>query len=200
MSLRKQFSRLALASALLVGALSAGSILDKATGAFTLFVPQAPPQRALGDFDGDGRVDQALIQDAAGDRRISVQLSGSTEAVRLDVPVTGVIEGDIDHDGDLDLVAATPSGDVLIWLNDGHGRFTRQAPSRTRGLSGELVIIQTALANAIALGIRAPFVAPPARARTIVIVRTTRPPTGYLALDARSPFLPTLRGPPAFLI
>jgi FG-GAP-like repeat len=200
MCLRKRIPRVALTSVLLVGALSAGVVLRKPTDAFRPFVPQAPPQRALGDFDGDGRVDTALIQEGAGDRRISVLLSGSPEAVRLDVPVTGVIEGDVDHDGDLDLVAATPSGDVLIWLNDGHGRFTRQPPSRTHGLSGGPVIVQTAWANAVALGIRAPFVPPPARAKTIVGVRTVRPPTASLALDARSALLPTLRGPPPFLI
>jgi hypothetical protein len=200
MCLRKHIPRVAVISALFAGALSAAFVLRRPAGTFTPFVPQAPPQRALGDFDGDGRVDAALIQEGTGDRRISVQLSGSAEAVHLDVPVAGVIEGDIDHDGDLDLVAATSSGDVLIWLNDGHGRFTRQAPFRTRGLSGVPVLMQTAWANPMALGVRAPLVPPPARARTIVVVRTIRPPTAYLALDARSPFLPTLRGPPAFFI
>lgn len=201
MCLRKQIPRVALISSLLFGALSVGLLPRKSTEAFTPFVPQAPPQRALGDFDRDGRFDTALVEEAAGDRRISVQLSGSPEAVHLDVPVTGVIEGDIDHDGDLDLVAATPSGEVLIWLNDGHGRFTRQAPSRrTHELSGGPVVSQTAWAKAMALSIRAPFVPPPSRAKTIVIVRTILPPTAYLALDARSPFLPTLRGPPALFI
>jgi VCBS repeat protein len=185
---------------LLVGALCAGLALRKPPETFTPFVPQAAPQRALGDFDGDGRVDTALIQDAAGDRRISVQLSGSPDAVHLDAAVTGVIEGDVDHDGDLDLVAATPSGDLLIWLNDGHGRFTRQATSRTRGLSGGPVVTPMAWAEAMALDIRTPVVPPPARTDTILIIRRIRPPTARHALDTRSPILPTLRAPPAFFI
>src|SRR5207245_2837223 len=102
---------------------------------------QASPQRAQGDFDGDGRVDTALIQDRADARRISIRLSGSSSPVDLDATVTGVVQGDVDHDGDLALIAATPSGDLLIWINDGHGRFTRQPESDTRGLSSEPAIV-----------------------------------------------------------
>lgn len=201
MCLHKRIPRVAPGVLLLAGALFAGFALRKPPETFTPFVPQAPPQRALGDFDGDGRVDTALIQDGAGDRRISVQLSGSPNAVHLETPVTGVIEADVDHDGDLDLVAATPSGDLLIWLNDGYGRFTRQAASSTRGVSGGPVIIQTAWAEAMVLNVRTPVVPPPTRAETIVTATKIRPPTACSALHTRCPILPPLRAPPpAFAI
>jgi hypothetical protein len=38
-----------------------------------------------------------------------------------------IITADIDRDGDLDVVAATDGG-FMVWLNDGAGRFTSQAP------------------------------------------------------------------------
>src|SRR5579862_7236100 len=194
MALDKQRPRLPIGVVLTAITLAAGSVVRGHSATFTPFQPQALPQSALGDFDGDGQIDTVLIQHTSGDRRISVQLSGSASAVHLDDSVTGVIEDDIDHDGDLDLVAATPSGDVLIWLNDGHGRFTRQPPSRTHGLAGGPVIGQAAWTNAGARGIRAPFVPSPARAETIVGVRNIRPRTTSLPLHARSALLPTLRG------
>jgi hypothetical protein len=94
------------------------------------------PQRAFGDLDGDGRSDVASIQDSGRGSHILVGLSGSSTHIELTTPVSALVEGDIDHDGDLDLVAATPSGGVIVWLNDGHGHFTRQLPAHDGGLSG----------------------------------------------------------------
>lgn len=96
----------------------------------------SPPQRAVGDFDGDGRSDVAFIQSRGAASHVSLALSASSQVVELDEPVTGLVESDIDSDGDLDLVAATATGEVVIWLNDGHGRFTRQAPAPRGDLSG----------------------------------------------------------------
>jgi hypothetical protein len=186
--------------ALSVATLSAGFSLRKSLDTFTPFVPQEPPQRAQGDFDGDGRVDTALIQDGAGDRHISVQLSGSSSAVHLEASVTGVIEGDIDHDGDLDIVAATPSGDLLIWLNDGHGRFTRQAASRTPGLFSDPVLVQADWPESMALNVRALLLPSPARGETAALVTPVRAPVARVARDLRCPILPALRAPPASFV
>jgi hypothetical protein len=178
---------------------SGGALLRKPPAPLTPFVPQAPPQRAFGDFDGDGRVDAALLEGVTGDRRISVKLSGSIAAVRLDATVTGIIEGDIDHDGDLDLVAATSSGDVLVWLNDGHGRFTRQAASPTRGVSGEPVLNRTIWPESMAIGIRAPLLPSPDRRDAIVSVTRIRAPAAGIARDVPGFAFPALRAPPARL-
>jgi hypothetical protein len=40
-----------------------------------------------------------------------------------------IITADIDRDGDLDVVAATDHG-FMVWVNDGAGRFTSQAPQQ----------------------------------------------------------------------
>jgi hypothetical protein len=194
---RKRFPVLALAFVLSISTLAALSFARTERGPFAPFVPQAPPERALGDFDGDGRMDTALVQDRAGDRHISIQLSRSASIIRLDASVIGVIESDVDHDGDLDLVAATPSGDVLIWLNDGYGRFTRQAAStNARDLSGALVLVQTVWPESMAVGIRAPFVASPAQGHAIFLLTKARPPTTLVAFDSPTPILPPLRAPP----
>ena len=38
-----------------------------------------------------------------------------------------VVAGDVDHDGDIDVVASNGSLDLIVWKNDGAGHFTRQA-------------------------------------------------------------------------
>jgi hypothetical protein len=101
----------------------------------TPFVARALPQRAFGDLDGDGRSDVASIQDSGRESHILLGLSGSSTHIELTTAVSALVEGDIDHDGDLDLVAATPAGGVIVWLNDGHGNFTRQPPTHDGGLS-----------------------------------------------------------------
>src|SRR5579862_1031225 len=177
MALDKQRPRLPIGVVLTAITLAAGSVVRGHSATFTPFQPQALPQSALGDFDGDGQIDTVLIQHTSGDRRISVQLSGSASAVHLDDSVIGVIEDDIDHDGDLDLIASTPSGDVLIWLNDGHGRFTRQTASKTQGLSGAPVLFRKSWPEAVAVNIRPLFVHAARNARTIVLAAGARPPT-----------------------
>ena len=193
----KRLPFLALAFVLSIGTRAALNFPLTGRGPFAPFVPQAPPQRAVGDFDGDGRIDTALVQDRAGDRRIVIQLSRSASAVRLDAPVIGVIESDVDHDGDLDLVAATPSGDVLVWLNDGYGRFTRQAASSNgRDLSAAPAFVQMVWPESNAVGIRAPFVPSPTQTQARVLVTKARPPTHLVAFDSPTPILPPLRAPP----
>jgi hypothetical protein len=131
MSLLKRLPRLALGLLILVGILCPEVTPNRAAGVFTPFVPQALPQHAWGDFDEDGRPDVALIQDRADGTHVSVRLAGSPGDVVLDANVVTVITADVDHDGDLDLVRATPSGDVVTWINDGRGRFTLQEPLHT---------------------------------------------------------------------
>ena len=46
------------------------------SGRFAAYAPRQLPQRVLGDLDGDGLIDTAIIRDHAGIARLSVQLSG----------------------------------------------------------------------------------------------------------------------------
>jgi hypothetical protein len=48
-------------------------------------------------------------------------------ALEYRVDARHVVTADIDFDGDLDVVAATDHG-FMVWVNDGAGRFTSQAP------------------------------------------------------------------------
>jgi hypothetical protein len=175
-------------------ALIALATIPRRAPTFTPFVPHPLPQRAQGDFDGDGRSDVALVQDRADSGRLSVRLSGSPNTIDLEATVTGVIEGDVDQDGDLDLVALSPSSDVLVWINDGHGHFTRQQTPRAPGLCDEPVIGDTVLI--CPLGMTAPGVACRDRADTGLVVTHIRPPTSPESFDFALFLLPSLRAPP----
>jgi hypothetical protein len=163
---------------------------------FTPYVTQAPPQRADGDFDGDGRIDTAFIQDRAGRSHISIRLTSSSSSVDLDPTVIGVVEGDVDHDGDLDLVAATQSGELLVLINDGHGHFTRQAAARKSALSGEAELIRTAADESFAVDVRVGSLPPSREATTPLSRAPARPRQSPRATDAPSTTLPLLRAPP----
>jgi VCBS repeat protein len=61
------------------------------------------------------------------DRVIDLALFSRTVASRYDIVVRQAVTADIDRDGDLDVVAATDGG-FDVWVNDGAGRLTSQAP------------------------------------------------------------------------
>ncbi len=165
-------------------------------GVFRPFVPQPLPQRALGDFDGDGRPDVALIQDDGHGRHVSVRLSGLPGVVTLETAVVSVIAADIDHDGDVDLVAAAPTGEVVTWLNDGQGRFTLQAALHPAGLSPATTLLGSARDEPLAVLIATALVAPANRAETAAVATHIRPPTAPPAFQLGFLLLPSLRAPP----
>lgn len=166
------------------------------SGTFAPYVAPALPQGVSGDFDGDGRADIARIQDLDGLKHISVRLSGSADDVRLDAAVAILIDRDVDQDGDLDLVAATAAGDVVIWLNDGRGRFTRQLPSRSRSVGDEPASFDTQSNSQTAIGVTPLFVPPRDESETAVVVAQLHPPTAPLRFDRHRLVPPGLRAPP----
>jgi hypothetical protein len=164
---------------------------------FSRFVTTPLPQRAIGDLDGDGRPDVARIdRQVPGRDQISVTLSGSPDAVSLGASVESLIEDDVDHDGDLDLLATTGSGDVLIWVNDGHGQFTRRLQSPARTISGQPVFQSHDDRSLIAVATSVPALPARVYAWRAVIALAIRPPTGVNFVDGHTDRLPPLRAPP----
>ena len=49
--------------------------------------------------------------------------------------LVSAVTADIDSDGDLDVVATDRALNLLVWVNDGAGHFTRQRPKRGGGFS-----------------------------------------------------------------
>jgi hypothetical protein len=190
-------SWLACSLALLIAA-AATAPSFRAAPARASFVPANPPQRALGDFDGDGRLDAALIQDRFGDPHISIRLSGSVAEFRLEAPVTSIVDEDVDHDGDLDLVAATSNGDVLIWLNNGDGHFVREPRRSEQGVSGE-EIAQGTWPASMAISLQSqPLTAAPRR-EVAVVAKEVRPSIACPSCDVRYLIPASPRAPPVDL-
>lgn len=46
--------------------------------------------------------------------------------------LTSIVVADIDRDGDADVVATDGALHLFVWINDGTGRLTRQAPAAPR--------------------------------------------------------------------
>jgi hypothetical protein len=164
---------------------------------FSRFVTTPLPQRAVGDFDGDGRPDLARIdRQSPGHDEISVALSGSVDVVNLGASVESLIEDDVDHDGDLDLLATTGTGDVLIWVNDGHGQFTRLPQSPTRTVSGQPAYQSQRAPSLVAATAPAPVLPARVHAWRAVVALTIRPPTDSRLAVRTADLLRPLRAPP----
>lgn len=85
---------------------------------------------AVGDIDGDGLPDlflasverpAALYRNVGGLRFEDVT---AASGVRIDSLAVGATFADVDGDGDADLLVGTHGGPVMLWVNDGRGRFT----------------------------------------------------------------------------
>lgn len=84
---------------------------------------------ALADMNGDGRPDIVLVstdglhllyqQDSKGKFQKPDMFGQKDEAVQA------LAAGDIDQDGDMDLIAGA-DGSNILYINDGRGQFTRQ--------------------------------------------------------------------------
>jgi hypothetical protein len=113
------------------------------------------PQFAIADFDGDFRPDFVSIQAGAiipGGANYWIQLqltSAGRQSIELVAPAGGLLieARDVNGDHAVDLVLATAwfRQPVAIFLNDGHGSFSRAEPtafpgafsnSKTNWLSG----------------------------------------------------------------
>ncbi len=103
------------------------------SGATEVGVGRGPESVAVGDVDGDGNLD--LLTTSRGQGLVSVRLNNGSGAFSgtTDVPVgngslsgpVSVVVGDVDGDGDLDLLTANNhANSVSVRLNAGNGTFT----------------------------------------------------------------------------
>ncbi len=105
----------------------------------TYQVGQGPYDIVSADFNGDGNPDLATGNDGAGDIGIETMsvLMGNgdgsfQQATTYDgsyspdlLGVTGITAGDVDHDGDIDLLVSNAgSNDLSLYINDGQGNFS----------------------------------------------------------------------------
>jgi hypothetical protein len=103
---------------------------------------------AIADFDGDLRPDLASVQagpnnSGTTDYWIQLQLSESgRQSIRLAAPTGGLLieARDVNGDRAVDLVLVTAwfRKPVAIFLNDGHGRFSRAEPAAFPAAFNEL--------------------------------------------------------------
>jgi hypothetical protein len=123
---------------LLVLALEGGSAAASEAPNPSAAPVESGPQLAITDFDGDLHPDLARVQAGATtsggtDYWIQLQLSAAGwQSIRLVAPAGGLqIEArDVNGDHAVDLILSTPLNQpVAVFLNDGHGRFSRVAPS-----------------------------------------------------------------------
>jgi hypothetical protein len=105
--------------------------------------PTTGPLYALSDLDGDGLPDVATVSTGGLQEVIELQLSRVNAPLVLPfsptpVSTVGVLSmQDVDHDGDTDLLwkDPPPSHRVVVWLNDGTGRFECLCPPDLRAQS-----------------------------------------------------------------
>lgn len=104
-------------------------VLSDGTGGYSVtYVPigllgDNPMPTVVGDFDGDGLGDLAVVSPSG---LTLFRYDGKTLVDRVDFTVgaTRVIRAaDVDSDGDLDLVGLK-SDEAVVWANDGAGGFT----------------------------------------------------------------------------
>ncbi len=112
------------------------------------FPDRTPPpfntSRVLSDLDDDGIADQAALSVAGLQQSIELHLSRTDEFSALPFsPATdesgSLLPQDVDNDGDTDLLwrGFRHPNEVLVWLNDGSGRFECLCPPepQNRGLA-----------------------------------------------------------------
>src|SRR5713226_188412 len=95
--------------------------------------------QALSDLDGDGLADPVMLDPGDLPHNIELHLSRTDEQVVLPLSAAAGGDGslsaqDIDGDGDMDLLwqEAGALHEVMVWLNDGTGRFECLCPPEPR--------------------------------------------------------------------
>ncbi len=152
---------------LLLGLIGAGRAAANTDSQNSLIAKTGPGLPfAIADFDGDHRPDLASVQSSANSSgntnyRIQLQLSEvGRQSIELVAPAGGLrIEArDVNGDHAVDLVLTTAwfREPVAIYLNDGHGRFSRAEPDAFPGAFSESKTNWTSAANLAADAVGVP--------------------------------------------
>lgn len=113
--------------------------LNNGTGDFSANAPGSPLgggfnfpfSAALADVDADGDLDLIVANDVGGN--VMVRLNNGTGDFTTPAPGSpyaiaantfGVVSGDVDNDGDIDIIATASAVGARVLFNDGTGRFT----------------------------------------------------------------------------
>lgn len=128
----------------LFGFAPGGAAAEEAQNSAAAPVPLGQ-QLAISDFDGDLHPDLASVQAGATvsgstDYWIQLQLSAvGRQSIRIVAPAGGLLieARDVNGDQAVDLILTTSlSQPVAVFLNDGHGSFSRVAPAAFPGAFG----------------------------------------------------------------
>jgi hypothetical protein len=111
-----------------------------------------------------------------------------------------VVAGDVDQDGDLDVVASVGSLDLMVWQNDGAGHFTRlpsshhlafQTQPPAPAVDGDSIVsnewIQNDDRNAVLAAPLRPIVDAAPRSALISSIDPVTPQSGPRARSSRAP-------------
>jgi len=91
---------------------------------------------AIADFDGDNRPDKATLAGTGRNKSIEIRLSKTASVIIHFDTRTGdrgsLFVQDVDQDGDNDLIWTdlVHPGDVIVWLDDGAGKFERASADK----------------------------------------------------------------------
>jgi hypothetical protein len=158
------------------------------------FLSDTGPRQVRGDFDGDGRLDVAVIRHDRSGSSIAILLAGSVSRNHLPADIAGLVPVDIDHDGDLDLVGLTKSGKLVIWLNDGHGRFARQRAHHQKNQTN--VTSEVRPTTLVVMAAPVPAATPLEHHVVCAVIVTAPPHAAQRQVRLSVTALPTLRAPP----
>ena len=82
---------------------------------------------ALADLDGDGDPDALVVYSDSARVWLNDGLAGFTAGQELSFKGQHALAlGDLDGDGHMDIFAGSVTHDILVWFNDGEGRFSRE--------------------------------------------------------------------------